>query len=96
MGGNYPRGAIVLGGAIVWGAIVLLLFIKELVTSRHYNVILENSDNMSQGVGGHPGPPLYNWKKILFFLRKIVIFHTKYPNKNRAFLRNWKKYDFLA
>jgi hypothetical protein len=28
--------------------------------------------------------------------RKIVIFHTKYPNNFRASLRKWKKYDFLA
>jgi hypothetical protein len=32
----------------------------------------------------------------MIFWRKIVIFHTKYPNKLRASLRNWKKYDFLA
>jgi hypothetical protein len=30
------------------------------------------------------------------FLRKIVIFHTKYLKNFRASLRNWKKYDFLA
>ena len=32
--------------------------------------------------------------KNMIFLRKIVIFHTKYPNNFRASLRNWKKYDF--
>ena len=31
----------------------------------------------------------------MFFWRKIVIFHTKYPNNFRASLRNWKKYDFF-
>ena len=35
-------------------------------------------------------------EKNMFFLRKIVIFHTKYPKNVRASLRNWKKYDFLA
>ena len=35
------------------------------------------------------------WKNMIFW-RKIVIFHTKYPNNFRASLRNWKKYDFLA
>ena len=32
----------------------------------------------------------------MIFLRKIVIFNTKYPNNFRASLRDWKKYDFLA
>ena len=30
------------------------------------------------------------------FLRKIVIFHTKYLKNFRASLRNWKKYDLSA
>ena len=34
--------------------------------------------------------------KNMNFLRKIVIFHTKYLKNFRASLRNWKKYDFLA
>jgi hypothetical protein len=34
--------------------------------------------------------------KNMIFLRKIVIFHTKYPKNVRASLRNWKKYYFLA
>jgi hypothetical protein len=33
-------------------------------------------------------------RKNMIFLRKIVIFHTKYPKYFRAFLCNWKKYDF--
>jgi hypothetical protein len=39
--------------------------------------------------GGAPGarPPLKLEKKI-FLLRKIVIFHTKYPNNFRASLRS--------
>jgi hypothetical protein len=46
--------------------------------------------------GGAPGvcPPKIG--KNMIFWRKIVIFHTKYPNKFCASLRNWKKYDFLA
>jgi hypothetical protein len=32
----------------------------------------------------------------MFFWRKIVIFHTKYPKIFRASLRNCKNYDFLA
>ena len=47
--------------------------------------------------GVHPAraPPKIG-KKYDFFWRKIVIFHTKYPKKFCASLRNWKKYDFLA
>jgi hypothetical protein len=33
--------------------------------------------------------------KNMIFLRKIVIFHTKYPKNVLASLRNWKKYYFL-
>jgi hypothetical protein len=40
-------------------------------------------------------PPLKLEKNMIFW-RKIVIFHTKYPNNFRASLHNWKKYDFLA
>ena len=55
---------------------------------------------MSSGAdpaGGAPGahPPKIGGNMI-FFWRKIVIFHTKYPKNLRASLRNWKKYDFLA
>jgi hypothetical protein len=39
-------------------------------------------------------PPKIGKNKI--FWRKIVIFHTKYPNNFRASLRHWKTYDFLA
>jgi hypothetical protein len=47
--------------------------------------------------GGAPGvrPPKIG-KNVIFFWRKIVIFHTKYPKHFRASLRNWKKYDFLV
>jgi hypothetical protein len=49
------------------------------------------------GGGGAPGapPPPKIGKKMIFW-RKIVIFHTKYPNIFRASLHNWKEYDFLA
>jgi hypothetical protein len=55
-----------------------------------------DSAGADQG-GGAPGartPPKIG--KNMIFWRKIVIFHTKYPNKFCASLRNWKKYDFLA
>ena len=42
-----------------------------------------------------PPPPLKFGKNMIFW-RKIMIFHTKYPQNFRAFLRNWKKYDFLS
>jgi hypothetical protein len=35
-------------------------------------------------------------EKIWFFWRKIVIFHTKYPNNFRASLCIWKKSDFFG
>ena len=40
-----------------------------------------------------PPPPPKIGKNIIFWL-KIVIFHTKYPKKICASLRDWKKYDF--
>jgi hypothetical protein len=45
-----------------------------------------------QGGGGRTrrAPPLKLEKNMIFW-RKIVIFHTKYPNNFRAALRNWKK-----
>jgi hypothetical protein len=39
-------------------------------------------------------PPKIGKNKI--FWRKIVIYHTKYPQNFRASLHNWKKYDFLT
>ena len=33
-------------------------------------------------------------EKNMIFWRKIVIFHTKYPNNFRASLRNWKNMIF--
>jgi uncharacterized protein (UPF0147 family) len=41
-------------------------------------------------------PPQKKIGKNMIVLRKIVIFHTKYPKNVRTSLRNWKKYDFLA
>jgi hypothetical protein len=60
--------------------------------------------------GASPSPPppwTRSWYSLIpfqrlriennmIFLRKIVIFHTKYPKHFHASLRNWKKYDFLA
>jgi hypothetical protein len=48
-----------------------------------------------QGGGVHPARPPKNGKNMIFW-RKIVIFHSKYPNKFCASLCNWKKYDFLV
>ena len=48
------------------------------------------------GGGGAPGARAPKIGKNMIFWRKIVIFHTKYPNIFRASLRNWKEYDFLA
>jgi hypothetical protein len=44
--------------------------------------------------GARPRPPKIG--KNMIFWRKIVIFHTKYPNNFRAYLRNWKKYVRLT
>ena len=46
-----------------------------------------------RGGGGEPPPKI---GKNMFFWRKIVIFHAKYPKNVRASLRNCNKYDFLA
>ena len=40
--------------------------------------------------GGAPGARPPKIGKNMIFWRKIVIFHTKYPNNFRASLRNWK------
>jgi hypothetical protein len=48
------------------------------------------------GGGAHPARAPLKLEKNMIFWRKIVIFHTKYPKYFRTFLRNWKKYDFLA
>jgi hypothetical protein len=50
-----------------------------------------------QGWGGRTrrAPPLKLEKNMIFW-RKIVIFHTKYPNNFRASLRNWKKIWFFG
>ena len=50
-----------------------------------------------QGRGAHPAhPPPKIGQNMIFFWRKIVIFHTKYPKNFRTSFRNWKKFDFLA
>ena len=48
------------------------------------------------GWGVAPGTPRPKIEKNMIFWRKIVIFHTNYPNYFRASLRNWKTYDFWA
>jgi hypothetical protein len=48
------------------------------------------------GGGAHPARAPPKIGKNLIFWRKIVIFHTIYPQNFRASLRNWEKYDFLA
>jgi hypothetical protein len=48
------------------------------------------------GGGAHPARAPPKIGKNMIFWRKIVIFHTKYPNNFRASLRNWKKYDFFC
>jgi hypothetical protein len=50
-----------------------------------------------QGGGGqHPARAPPKIGKNMIFLRKIVIFHTKYPKIFRASLRNWKKIWFFG
>ena len=57
----------------------------------------ENLSNTLTRGGAHPARvPRLKLEKNMIFWRKIVIFHTKYPNNFRASLRNWKKYYFLA
>jgi hypothetical protein len=55
-----------------------------------------SSTGADPGMGAPGPPPPLNIGKNMIFWRKIVIFHTKYPNIFRASLRNRKKYDFLA
>ena len=65
----------------------------------HYFSSIPGADPGGGGGGGggrtRRAPPL-KLEKNMFFWRKIVIFHTKYPNIFRASLRNCKNYDFLA
>jgi hypothetical protein len=46
--------------------------------------------------GGTPSTRAPKIGKNMIFWHKIVIFHTKYPKKFCASLRNWKKYDFTC
>jgi hypothetical protein len=57
--------------------------------------VIDSAGADQGGVAPAAPPPPKIGKKMIFW-RKIVIFHTKYPNKLCASLRNWKKYDFLA
>ena len=59
--------------------------------------VIRHNTGADPGGGAHlaRAPPKIGEKKM-FFWRKIVIFHTKYPNIFRASLRNCKNYDFLA
>ena len=56
-------------------------------TSLHWFARSDTSPGADPG-GGAPGAPPLKLEKIWFFLRKIVIFHTKYPNNFRASLRS--------
>ena len=64
------------------------VFIPSQECGRGYICVLGVS------TGADPGGAPLKLEKYDFFLRKIVIFHTKYPNNVRASLDNWKKYDF--
>jgi hypothetical protein len=88
----------------IWETIALTLdrsFLKT-VASHVYFCSKCSTVNVTRiiqgGGGGRPPtpPPLKLGKNMIFFWRKIVIFHTKYPKNVRASLRNWEKYDFLA
>jgi hypothetical protein len=69
----------------------------EVVTRKLNMFVKLHKINISIFRGGSRGartPPKIG--KNIIFLRKIVIFHTKYPKNVHASLRNWKKYDFLG
>jgi hypothetical protein len=66
--------------------------------SQHFNQVEVSNAGADPGGGGGrtrraPAPKI---GKNMIFWRKIVIFHTKYPNNFCVSLRNWIKYDFLA
>jgi hypothetical protein len=73
---------------------ILFRSFRFLAQKDFYDHLTSGADS---GGGGAPGarPPPKIGKNMIFW-RKIVIFHTKYPNIFRASLRNWKEYDFLA
>jgi hypothetical protein len=54
--------------------------------------IYHNQGRIQRGAHPQRAPPKIG--KNINFLRKIVIFHTKYPKNFRASLRNWRKYDY--
>jgi hypothetical protein len=55
--------------------------------SKSTKEVFSAGADLGEGAPDAPPTPL-NWKKIWFFWRKIVIFHTKYPNNFRASLRS--------
>ena len=75
-----------------------ILYETSLVYLYITTFMIENLEYRGGSRGGgrtRRAPPLKLEKKMIFW-RKIVIFHTKYPNIFRASLHNWKEYDFLA
>ena len=77
----------------------MLLFILSRITYQYvalettiedHTVIYNNGKQERIQRGGHPPPPPPPPKigKNMIFLRKIVIFHTKYPKNFRASLRS--------
>jgi hypothetical protein len=58
------------------------------------NVIIPSQGRIQRG--GAPGARPPKFGKNMIFWRKIVIFHTKYPNNFRASLRKWKKIVFFG
>ena len=59
------------------------------VDSRQGHVVDSGTSGADPGEGGAPGaPPPPKIGKNMIFWRKIVIFHTKYPNNFRAYLRS--------
>jgi hypothetical protein len=65
------------------------------ISKSDYHHIIQGRIQGGGGGGGRTrrAPTLKLEKKIW---RKIVIFHTKYPQNFRPSLRNWKKYDFFG
>ena len=74
---------------ILWFFLKKILLTKQVHFHLNHLIYLSGADP-----GGGRAPPKIG--KNMIFWRKIVIFHTKYPNNFRASLRNWKKYDFLS
>jgi hypothetical protein len=70
--------------------------ITGITTFLLFNIVIVKINGLSkmhlqgriQGGGGAPGASNPTIGKNMIFWRKIVIFHTKYPKKFRAFLRS--------